>query len=933
MYKISIPRLIASAVGASMLPVSVFAQTAPAASDLTEIVVTASRVQRSGFTAPTPVTVIGVEQIEARAAVNVADIINEIPSFRPTQTPQARAINGAFGANFVDLRGLGTVRTLVLIDGHRHVPATTLGEVDLNVIPSSLVERIDVVTGGASAAWGSDAVAGVVNLLLKDKLEGITTNLSYGATDKGDDKSYNASFGAGNSFADGRGHIIVGVEYDKIGGVGNNLYARDWSAQRWGTVTLPANRAPGLPSRYLSPDVHFSNVLAAGGVITGGPLVNTTFLPDGTPVPFRVGSIIAGNQMVGGDNQDMTFASGLNIFNPVRRNAELVRVSFDVTPTLNVYAELNAGNTDQRSLSAGRLNQPPPSGLTIKIDNAFMPTALRNSMVTAGVTTVPFGRFDSEIGRYKQHNYRSTENGLVGFKGELGGSWKWNGYYMNGANKSTADVLNMTLTPNYLAAIDAVVVGGQIVCRPGPALAAADPGCVPYNVFGVGAPSAAAQAYVTNVSHTETYNREQVAALNFQGEPLSIWAGPVSLATGVEWRKDSTQVTVDANQQASRNDFGNAKAIAGQQSVKEVYLETVAPLIKDLSFVKSMEVQAAARRTDYSLAGQVTTWKLGTTISDASGQVTLRGTKSRDIRAPNLQELYGAATSTTGQIRNPATGISSLTETLTSGSTTLKPEEADTLTYGIVLSPNFVPGLRLSADYYQIDIAGVITTIQSQDIVNRCYAGAANLCALVLTNTGTASPNFPNTTVITKVLNTSLNLNRLKTSGWDIEASYRVPLDSMHMPGDLSIRLLGTRVFDLITIDAAGPVDRAKQTVPFWSGTFSANYALGRFSSNLTVRYIGETAIDTQLVGPDNPIYSPTLSNSININERPAVYYADLSAQYTIREEGDSKVTLYGVVNNMFDKDPPLGGGVNLTAASLYDLAGRFFRVGVRAQF
>lgn len=913
--------LPAVAMGAAFTSIGV-AQEAQTQDSLQEVVVTASRIVRSGYTAPTPVTILGVEQMEARGTTNVADLINEIPSFRPSQTPQARAINGAFGANIVDLRGLGSVRTLVLINGHRHVPATTLGEIDLNVIPSSLIERTEVVTGGASAAWGSDAVAGVVNLVLKNKLQGMTANISYGQTDKGDDRSYNASVAGGTGFAGGSGHVMAGFEYDDMGGVGDADTARRWSRQMWGMLTLPASRAPGLASRIVSPNVHYSNQVADGGVISGGPLVNTTFLPGGTPTPFTLGSLVAGNQMIGGDNQTLNFAARLNIVNPVKRDSGLLRVDYDISPAVNVFGEFSVGHTDQNSLTAGHISQ---ANLTINVINPYMPAALRTQMQGLGLTTAPFGRFDSEIGRYNQHNFRDTESGVLGAKGDLPHGWSWDAYYQYGANSSVSDIPNMVLNANYLAAINAQPgPGGTIVCGPlTTARGVADPNCVPFNVFGAGAPSAAAIAYVTNLSHTRTYNREQVGAVTLRGEPVDLWAGPVSLAVGTEWRSDSTDVSVDANQQASRNDFGNSHAIRGSYEVKEAFVETVVPLLKDAAFVKEFDLNGAVRRTDYSLAGAVTTWKVGATFEEASGQLRLRGTKSRDIRAPNLQELYGSAATSVLNIRDPNTGLSALTTVLTSGSTALKPETANTLTYGAALTPKFVPNFQMSADYYRIDIKGIISTLGAQNVVDRCAAGAADLCPLVIRTGG----------VITTVLNNNLNINRFKTSGVDIEAGYSIPMAKMHAPGTLTVRLLGTRVFDLVTIDSVGPVDRVKQTVPAWAWTMNMNYALARFSTNLTWRYIGPTLIDATLIGPDDPRYNPALPNSINRNLQPSITYTDLSAQYTVHEKGNGKIVVYGVVNNLFDRDPPGYGGNNLIGGSLYDLVGRFMRVGVRLNY
>jgi iron complex outermembrane receptor protein len=206
----------------------------PAAAPLTEVVVTASRVARDGFTAPTPTTVIGPELLEQRAITNMIDIINEQPAFRNTATQQSNS-SGAGGLAGVDLRGLGTIRTLVLVNGRRHVPTSNNGTVNINLIPASLIERTEVVTGGASAAWGSDA-AGVVNLILKNDLQGLESNVSYGASTQGDFNEYNISLAGGTSFADGRGHFMAGAEYVDNKGVGRKDGAREWAKERWWTI-------------------------------------------------------------------------------------------------------------------------------------------------------------------------------------------------------------------------------------------------------------------------------------------------------------------------------------------------------------------------------------------------------------------------------------------------------------------------------------------------------------------------------------------------------------------------------------------------------------------------------------------------------------------------------------------------------------------------
>jgi iron complex outermembrane receptor protein len=957
--------LATTAATALMVAGSAWAQAAQstAGGPVDEVVVTASRVARTGFAAPTPVTVIGVEQIQARAAVNVADVINESPAFRPSTTPQRSAIGGNFGANTVDLRGVNitvpggaaAARTLVLVNGRRHVGSSINGEVDLNMIPTSLVERTEVVTGGASAEWGSDAVAGVVNLILKNKLQGIQGNLSYGTTDKADNNSYNASLAAGTAFAGGRGHVMFGAEYDMQNGLPIAQKARDWTAKLWGTLALatnPALRPAGLPANIIAPNFQYSQMTAGGYILNSpanGSLAGLTFLPGGGTVHFNQG-LVAGQQELGGDNPNLSFATDLHVMNPIERGALFGRAEYDVTSHIHAFVELGAGNSNQRSNSAGHLGAQGTT-LTIRNDNAFLPAAVRAAMAAQGLSSFTLQRFDSEIGRYKVHNQRATRRAVFGLNGDLGGGWNWDAYYQYGYSRSVAELFDKVTTANYLSAVDSVAgPGGAIVCRA--QLPGSTPGCTPYNVFGVGAPSATALDYVTQSTYAATYLRQQVAAANIHGEPFSVWAGPVSVATGFEWRKETTKVKTDPYSNAKQYDFGNEQPVPsipvaynfnGQvfappgspynlaipggvgYDVKEVYAETVVPLAKDYSFVHSIDLNGAARRTDYSLSGAVTTWKFGATFEDSSRQLRLRGTRSRDIRAPNLSELYGTAAVGIASVNDTIRGTGALlTRVITSGSTSLVPEIADTFTYGAVVSPNFIPGFRMSADYYNIDIKGVIGTLGGQNIVDRCAAGVASLCALITRNSGG---------LITDVQNNQLNLNEFKTSGVDFEADYRVPINKVSVPGNLNIRALATYTAHLITVDPAGATDRVKQTQPQWVWNVGFNYDLGRFSTNLTARVLSRHTIDVTKVGPEDPGYNVALPNSINRNRDPAVLYLSLSAQYTLIDKGDRKLVLFGVVNNLTDRHPPGASGGNLTTGPLYDVVGRFIRTGVRFNY
>jgi outer membrane receptor protein involved in Fe transport len=893
-----------------------------------EVVITASRVAREGFSAPTPTTVIGQAQIEARGVTNITEVINETPAFRPSQTPAAATRGGGIsGGSFLDLRGLNgtisstsTARTLVLVDGRRHVPANAAGLVDINMIPTGLVERTEVVTGGASAAWGSDAVAGVVNIILKDRLQGFEGNIAYGVSDEGDNKEYAINLAAGTSFAGGRGHAIVGVDYVDNKGVPDGYISRDWTKEGYFTLTFPAGPRPaGLPSRVFSGDVRISDRMAPGGIIVGGPLDNIEFTGgQGTRI-FTPGSIVAGSLMIGGgtanSNAIARFIDGSNLVNPIERYAVLARVTYDFTDKISGFFEYSHAESEYNGFTAQRRDD---ANLTIQRDNAFLPDAIRQQMTTLGLNTITVGRvsYDQGYGAYTTHTDQQTNRFVAGLKGELGGSWKWDAYYQYGRNNYVQNNQS-TLNSNYAAAVDAVRdAGGNIVCRPGAALAAADPGCVPFNIFGQNSPSQAAIAYVRGVGVNDVTTKQQVAAANLNGDVFTLPAGPVSVAVGVEWRKEQADSTVDANSQASRFDLNNYKPIHGAYSTKEVYGEVAVPLLRDVVGFKTLDFNAAARRTDYSTSGPVTTWKVGG-IWEPIDAVRFRVTQSRDVRAPNISELFASEV----QVREILNGVQ--VNGIQMGNSSLRPEKADTFTAGVVVQPPWVPGLRLSVDYYDITIKGAIARLTAQNTFDRCQAGNAELCAnIVRTSTG----------AIDRVLLKQLNFNSIETSGFDFELSYSVPQDLL-VPGRFQLRALATYVGDLTTVDVAGSVNRAKQVTPQWAGNFNVNYTLNRFSANAQVRYIGAMIRDATLYGVDAAGYNPALPFTINDNTLPPMAYLNLSAQYDLITSGGRKLQIYGVMNNVLDTDPPAGGGLNLSLASLYDLVGRSFRVGVRFKY
>lgn len=924
----------------------------PAQSDnLDEIVITASRIAREGFTAPTPTTIIGEELMQSRATTNVIDVINETPSFRNTQTQQAQSLLAGAGGAQVDLRGLGTVRTLLLVNGQRHVPTSPTGSVDLNMIPTGLIQRVEVVTGGASAAWGSDAVAGVVNVILKDKLQGIQGNVALGRSSKNDFDEQSVNLSGGTAFADGRGHVIAGGEYFYNKGVGLVGHARDWSRENWGTVTpTGAGRPAGTPSRVVAPYVYFSDLLSPGGVVVGAaagaanggfnslPLDNLKFLSGGGTGTFQNGSIYGGALMVGGENVDNQNSGGYTA-NPLKRYSALSRVSFDINDSLSVFGQASFAHADFDGLGAQRRDQ---GVIRIYGGNPYLLAAAPGNAAIASMTSSQsflMGRLLEEIGHYKNHSETETIRFVAGVEGKFGDGWTWDAYYQKGKNQF--DQRNQTtISSNFFAATDAIAgPGGTVICNPtyrGPALPASapiapDPGCVPINIFGEGSPSAAALAYITGYSVYQTVYKQDAAAVNLSGEPFSNWAGPVSVAAGLEYRKESINSVPDLNAQRGRFDLYNRTIVAGEVKVKELYAETVIPIANNKFLLKTLDLNAAARRTDYSTSGGVTTWKAGLTY-EPNSDFRVRATKSRDIRAPNVNELFAGPTSLSPPIRNPATNTTIFTRVWTGSNANLLPEEADTFTGGLVFTPSWLPGVRASLDYFDIKISGVISSLGGQSVVDRCFtpAGSTTVGTTPQGNSYCPLVIFDPSGGIAEVFNSNLNLNFLNTDGYDFELSYNVP-SLFKLPGNLSIRTLITKVNSLVTIDSVGAIDRVKQTVPEWAANVGFTYTLDRFSSNLQYRYIGPTVRDVTLVGPDRSNYSPTLPNSINDNTNPSVSYVNWSAQYKLST--DTNITVYGAVNNLFDQDPPDGSTNNALGGLPWDLVGRAFKIGARFDF
>ena len=951
-------RLLVPAMLGWLVPAELLAQqssTAPAATssdELEKVTVTASRIERSGFQAPTPTTTVSAAELENAGAPDVASFLNTLPAFSPSSTPATTQQSlEDMGANFIDLRGLEPQRTLVLVNSRRHVPTQASGLVDLNVVPTVAISSIEVVTGGASAAWGSDAVAGVVNLIYDTKLSGVKMEAQYGASTHGDAQEQRLSAAFGSDALDGRAHFLIATEYHQSDGVLRQA-DRDWGSKQWQRIQNPDDTGPGdgRPAFITRQNVNMFIATEGGFILGPDPVFGLEFGPGGTVMPRELGSVISPPFMVGGSGVPLG-GNDIALSVPIERSNLLANFHYDLADDLRFFFE---GSYSEADAGPGNLVQPFAFGQFIEADNAFMPAEL--SAIWGGPIVI--GRINSDIGFVRSERRSNTHRAVAGFEGKLADRWSWNIYYQHGETHLLRRQPGNLLVDNFALAVDAVRDdNGNIVCRsalgvdpddPPPGMGHIVSRCVPINLFGVGAPSAAAIAYVTGTSSFEQRVTQDVIAAQTNGDLFDLWAGPLSVAFGAEYRDEALHAQSDPVSQADGFMFGNEKALSGGYDVREAFAEAALPLLAAQPFARSLELNGAIRWTDYSSVGEVTTSKLGLVWSP-SDALLLRGTVSRDIRAPNVQELFLSPTRgfftpfdpciAVRQQANPvvaancrAAGLpadfvstAGVIPTATGGNLDLQEEKADTRTVGIVLSPGFMPGFRASLDWFDIEIDRAIRSTDPQNILDICYSSPS------LDNASCGRVSRDSSGQLVQVDSPYLNIASLHTSGVDAEIAYRLRLVDLFASarGDLLLRLLGTHLEEksespdgILKVERAGEVGPDNFGLPKWRFNLGVTYDLGRFGAHAEVRYVGGGKIDNTLTAED-----------LDINDVDARWYLDLSVRHAW-ELGEGTMELFGGLNNVFDRDPPLAVSnfiqPTATNTGLYDVIGRQFYAGVR---
>ncbi|MBT0670455.1 TonB-dependent receptor [Novosphingobium profundi] len=885
--------------------------TSPQRSTTEEIVVTGSLIARNGFDTPTPVTAISAEDLQRTAAPDIADVINQMPSVRPSLTPASTGnLSSMATGNYLDLRGLGYLRTLVLVDGHRYVPSTPNGGINISSIPQALVKSVDIVTGGASATYGSDAVAGAVNIKIDDAFEGIKGKLQGGITDHNDYRNFLGSLAYGTRFADGRMRLVVAADVAQNGGI-DSIGDRDWGNNP-ARISNPAYTASNDEPRYLLvSNAHSANASYGGVINSPGALSGIQFAADGSAIPFTYGSLVSSSSMVGGDGSNST-ADNVGAV-PYTRYNGFGRLTFEASDALTLFTEFSYSKTTSRYPTLARKRQ-----YTISVDNPFIPDSVRDVMLAEGISSFVMGRSLNDFARNDLRINIATLQSVTGAQGRFGDGWTWDAYYSFGRTKNVLK-LEQYITERFNLALDAVTDPdtGAAVCRS--TLTDPDNGCVPINLIGEGNVSQAALNYINGTSQREWDIRQHVLSGTLHGQPFSTWAGPVGIAVGAEYRRSSVDTTSDAISQAQGYLGGGTMAYSGKVEVKEAFGEILVPLAADQPWARDLSLNVAGRVTDYSTSGTVETWKAGLNYA-VNDSVRLRLTRSRDIRAPGLEELYAAGSTSSLSVTDPELeGASYTVQALNTGNPDLTPEKADTFTAGLILTPGFVPGLKLSIDYYDIKLKNAIISLTPATIVEQCYSTAPQLCSLITRGEDGA---------ITSVLNGPVNLQRVQERGIDFEGSYSLALGT----GQLGMRALVTyidkaQIYDGTTttdlVDAVNqPTIAALGGNPRWRFNTSASYATGQWRLSLGARYVGGGRID--------PDYTEKDIDVLRVNGR---LYFDLSGEMTVFDRGSDKIVLYGSVQNLFDQDPPITGvGGYGTTRSLYDTIGRVYTMGVRFQ-
>lgn len=959
--------LLTGAASAAALPVHAQETT------IQEIVVTGSRIPQPNLTSISPVQSVGAEQIKIEGVTRVEDLINNLP--QAFADLGGNLSNGSPGTATVSLRNLGNQRTLVLVNGRRLMPGdpTQNGNAapDLNQIPSALVERVEVLTGGASAVYGADAVAGVVNFIMNDHFEGVRVDANYNfyqhnnnnstgdiVTARGfatpdasvvDGDTKDITFIMGGNFADGAGNVTLYAGYRKLDALSQS--ERDFSACTFnsGDVFTCGGSSTAAPGRFQPND--------------GG---NYTIDANGNFIPYVAA------------RDAYNFAPTNYYQRPDERYTAGVFGHYDVSDKAEVYSEFMF--MDDRTIAQiapsgafygsgpGTSNGVPDGSWLVNCDNPYLSASQRtaicqdtdgNPLAANAISSLTMGRRNVEGGARQDDLGHTSYRGVIGSRGDIADGWSYDVYGMFGTTRLSENFQNDVSSSRLNTALQAVLdpLTGEIVCAANANGANGAPGCAPYNIWQPGGVTPEALAYIQTPGFSEGWTKETVvsgsitANLTEYGIKLPTASDGLGLAFGSEYRKEETDLRVD--EKFYTNDLaGQGSAtlpMHGQLDVWELFAEARLPIIQDKPFAKSLSAEAGYRYSDYDLGFSTNTYKFGMDWAPTS-DVRLRGSFQHAVRAPNLQELFlppkvqldGSTDPCAGAIVDDSvalgqqvldsgrtfaecalTGVTANTwgniaensaaqyNGLTFGTATLKPEDSDTLSFGFVFTPGFVEGLNVTVDYFDIKVKDVISIYGADYIINTCLS-SGRLCESVhrAPETGGAADGTLWIGPSGYIVDGTYNLGELRTKGIDLSADYRLDLGDSNR---ISFGLIGTYTDSYETTPEKGV--RSYDCVGLY-GTVClvpipqwrhTMRATWTFRDNLDVT-LSWRHIDA--VDLDHTSSNPALAGDVPLSDAKLASreYFDLTGAYTFMEN----YTVRLGVKNLFDQDPPLLGQDNL---------------------
>ncbi|MDB5702157.1 MAG: TonB-dependent receptor [Sphingomonadales bacterium] len=979
-------------VGAS--GTSAYAQAVnPTPADESEtIIVTGSRIASPLLESASPLQIVDQAAIQSTGAANVQDVLLQNPVFG---TPAVSRTNSNFstsgaGLATIDLRNLGTSRTLVLVDGRRFVSGSPNDQaVDLNSIPTSFIERVDVLTGGASSIYGSDAVAGVVNFIYRKNFQGLEANVQRGISERGDDskQQYNLTIGA--NFNEGKGNIITYAGYSKDGSVLSQDRAR--SAIDQGSLGGLSTGDVGDLFTLIKPN--FSSFAPQGRFFNAPGATAGTFDANGNFIP---GFSINGTPTRAADGYNRSAVRTIAV--PVERFLLATRANYEVAPAINVFVEgtfakshvttqlepfaiSSAGTNGIFQGTGGFFNveQRLPGGAIYV--NPFVPAALLATLTDNtgdGLRDVSFTRRLTDIGNRTSTADRTTYRVVVGVEGDFAKGWHYDAFFNYGRTDDNQTGTGQVNLFNFRAALAVVPdANGNPVCQD---VNARSQGCVPVNIFGANTLTPQQAAYIRADSNRQAFASQKDVGANISGSLGDYWgAGEIGLAAGFEYRKESSSASFDALSQAGQNGGNAIPNTRGSFDVTEGYGEIRVPLLTDRPFFHALELRGAARVSKYSSIGTVYSYNYGAEFSPVA-DIRFRGVVARATRAPNVSELFQGASQTfpTGII-DPCIGVTATTagtlgttcrsfagvnaniaanggafavtqpdaqgiSGFDTGNPNLKQETADTLTAGVVINPRSINALRnftVTVDYSKTRIKGAIVSTPRQFILSQCFQqGNQGFCQFV---TRRPAPEGANSAGSLQFINSGAsNSGGVYSSSIDVTVGYHQSLDTFGLKGNVNMSVAYTHLLDGYSIPLPGaPIDYFAGEVGASRDRFLATvgFSTGAFSLEYRGTYIGKAYLDDQFVAQltdTDPVSGvdrgPVDRHDPRVKIAPK-FYSDLQAKFGAGDHYE----FYVGVNNLFDVTPPpiysgLPGDTTgaETDSGTYDAIGRRYYAGVR---